>query len=682
MKRTALITIVALSTAWAGINEWTSLGPYGGKMTAIVIDPQNSKIVYAGTTGNGVFKSVDGGMGWKPANAGLPSYVIALAIAPTDNSTLYAAVNSYGVYKSTDGGSNWKPVRSGLSDSFGSYSWVFALAVDPAHPAVVYAAGEGGVFKTTDGGDHWNLVLPANWVTSLAIDPGNPTTVYAAGWVVGFYDSVVKTTDGGASWNPAGAIPSRGSWVSVSFLLIDPKNPETIYGGSGSDGVFKSVDAGATWNAANSGLPDNFRRAFGLAMDPANPRTLYALMLSSPPVESMRGRLFRSLDGGGSWEETGSGLPAESFDPLDACSCAPLKAGLAVGPETPGALYIGTNSEGVFKSVDAGASWKLSSSGLTANRASLAIDPRDNRILYAATPTRVFKSVDAGANWSAGPWGPDGFMTSVALDATNPEVLYAGTLGYGEDGRTGQVVKSIDGGRTWEFANLSNRVGNLTAHPQMPAMLYAYTWWGFFQYYALYSSMDGAHTWSKFTASSDFADFFTSSVAFDHQDPGSLLAGGSVGKQWVLLRSNDAGANWSPLASTEARITAVAIDPQDTNTIYAGCSFQGCTAGIWKSTDGGVSLLPSGPGLPPDLYVWSIIVDPQHSGKVYARTNKGVFRTTNSGASWSLVGSALPDLVASSLPELASLALDASDSNTLYAGTVGGVYVITLSAKE
>jgi hypothetical protein len=76
------------------------------------------------------------------------------------------------------------------------------------------------------------------------------------------------------------------------------------------------------------------------------------------------------------------------------------------------------------------------------------------------------------------------------------------------------------------------------------------------------------------------------------------------------------------------------------------------------------------------------VIDPQDARKVYARTNNGVFRTTNAGASWDLAGSALPDLAGSAFPEVVSLALDSSDSNTLYAGTVGGVYVITFPREE
>src|SRR5215831_7722834 len=108
---------------------------------------------------------------------------------------------------------------------------------------------------------------------------------------------------------------------------------------------------------------------------------------------------------------------------------------------------------------------------------------------------------------------------------------------------------------TWDFANLSGGVGNLTAAPQIPATVYAYTWWGPFQYYTIFRTTDGAGTWSMLTPSSAFADFFTSLVAFDPKQPGTLLAGGSVGTQWVLLRSSDAGSNWSRLASQEARIT-------------------------------------------------------------------------------------------------------------------------------
>ena len=108
----AMLAILGARTAWAGDNVWTSLGPDGGSISALVIDPQNTGTVYA-ATGNGVFKTTDGGTSWSQASAGLPGpFVVTLVIDPQNTSTLYAWTNS--VFKSTDGGTSWNPARSGL----------------------------------------------------------------------------------------------------------------------------------------------------------------------------------------------------------------------------------------------------------------------------------------------------------------------------------------------------------------------------------------------------------------------------------------------------------------------------------------------------------------------------------------------------------------------------------------
>src|SRR5438874_32924 len=107
--------VTSSMTAEGGINSWTSIGPQGGSIKALAIDPMTPATLYAGTNA-GVFKSTDGGGSWSAINTSLPSvkYVLALAIDPLTPATLYAGIDIYGVFKSTDGGGSWSAVNTGL----------------------------------------------------------------------------------------------------------------------------------------------------------------------------------------------------------------------------------------------------------------------------------------------------------------------------------------------------------------------------------------------------------------------------------------------------------------------------------------------------------------------------------------------------------------------------------------
>jgi len=159
VRRTQIGTLALLlgtsHVALAGINVWTSHGPYDGAVYALAIDPSTPSTLYAGyccggdgTDGGvgGVFKSVDAGATWSAANTGLPTHaamVLALAIDPSTPSTLYALMfNSSrtdlpynGVFKSTNGGASWTALNTGLPN----VSYVSALAIDPHTPSTLYA---------------------------------------------------------------------------------------------------------------------------------------------------------------------------------------------------------------------------------------------------------------------------------------------------------------------------------------------------------------------------------------------------------------------------------------------------------------------------------------------------------------------------------------------------------------
>jgi photosystem II stability/assembly factor-like uncharacterized protein len=205
----AMLTMFRAGTVRAGDNVWTSLGPQGGSVTVLAIDPQNSGTVYA-ATGAGLFKSADDGASWNAVSPGPPCCILTLVIDPQSTSTIYAVAQLTGlspdrsVIKSTDGGATWSPANSGLPvDADGHYG-ITSLAIDPQSTMTIYAGnsltGGGGIFKSTDGGSTWNTAssgLPDGGVMDLAVDPQNEGTLYVSNRASGVFQS----TDGGASWN-------------------------------------------------------------------------------------------------------------------------------------------------------------------------------------------------------------------------------------------------------------------------------------------------------------------------------------------------------------------------------------------------------------------------------------------------------------------------------------------------
>lgn len=548
-------------------HQWTSLGPAGGSISAVVIDPQNPRIVYAATQGNGVFKSADAGASWSSASDGLPGpFVITLVTNPQNTNTLYALMNGYGVYKTTDGGTNWNPAHSGLPTCCFAVDLLElpTLVIDPQHPDTLYTAPSySGVYKTTDGGASWvavNSGLPGNSdnTTSLAIDPQNPNTVYAMDSF-----SLFKTTDGGASWRAVGSAPPGYDWATA-ILLVDPQNPSTLYAGT-FYGVLKSMNGGVTW--ANSGLP-GAPRILGLAFDSQAPSTIYALpvigrtRLPSGKCCSLVGSLFKSMDGGANWVGIGTGLTGPDFDPQDDCSCGYTHLGLGIDPANPDTLYVGTYGAGIFKSVDNGASWNAANAGLkavpsgSAFSGRLAVDPQNPRTLYLASRNRVYQSTDAGTNWNATPWGvPDVGLTTLAIDPQNPRTIYVASA-HGEDFPTGGIFKTVDGGISWRALNTPDWGGvrSLTIDPHDSSTLYAGTdQWG------VYKSQDGGETWV--TGMSPVLQTF--SIAVDPQHPDTIYAG--VFSPAPVIKSVDGGMTWNA-ANTglpDGYVSAVAIDSKN-----------------------------------------------------------------------------------------------------------------------
>ncbi len=300
----ALVALVAQGPAHAGLHQWSSGGPaVTGPVLSLAVDPTDPLVVYAGTGISGgiagtVFKSLDGGLTWNPANTDLPSgFIRGLAIDPQAPGTLYAA-STGSVFKSTNGGGNW--VQKNTAPAPGTS---LTVVLDPQQAATVYvgttASQPNNLFKSTNGGETWQpigngLAAPGTpLVNAVAVDPLTSSIVYA-----GTQSGLFKSTDGGQSWSPMNNGFTPDPTPSILTLVIDPLDTAVIYVGTGGFGVWKSTDAGASWTAMNTGLTDSLVN--DLAMDPQRHDVLYLV--------TSTGGAFRTIDGGQHWSHLNVGL--------------------------------------------------------------------------------------------------------------------------------------------------------------------------------------------------------------------------------------------------------------------------------------------------------------------------------------------------------------------------------------
>ena len=431
-----------------GGDTWNGYGNVGDAFFTLVADPASATTLYAGNVnGSGIFKSTDGGAHWTTINKGLPAnqgatgalpLVLGIAPDPAHPATLYAGTYGNGIYRSTDGGSNWSSAGSGMRTTY-----VSALAFE-ASATLVAATFGGGVYRSEDGGDTWSpssAGLDAGIAHALLSDPAAPGTVYAA-----LSDGLYRSADGGGTWQ---AVNNGLPIAPVSALASRPGSPRTLLAATLGGGIFKSTD-GATWSASSQGLADS--SISSLVVDPTNPQTLYAGTDHSGTASQ---RLFKSTDGGGTWTQTS--LDARQFS-LTYLSVNPgnasqviagsenvigyyqsLDAGTTWSVVTTDAACGGVNAiffapagstmflagtAGVCRSTDGGKTWALTAPAPLASIETFLADPSNPAILYAgASPAvpggtgGVFQSLDAGLTWQAlGSGLEDSAVISLALD--------------------------------------------------------------------------------------------------------------------------------------------------------------------------------------------------------------------------------------------------------------------------
>jgi len=382
----------------------------------IELDPGDSSVVLLASESAGLFRSLDGGATWSFGVGGTESMTLRFVhVAPTDSSRVYSGGDFVAVIQSTDGGDSFQGSSTGILE-LNAVS-VTVNPIDTNELAIaVSSSNTGGVWTSADGGQTWlQASVPATrWNTAqfapqgtlYAISDG-PTTVAPEG---------VYRRNPDQSWTSLG--PDQGTLFETELqtLQFSSTDPNLILAGGSDSGpeqyeavIWKSTDAGDTWAKAYEGtVRSEDVRDIEIVEDGTDDTLLAAYShFGQLPQE---GGLLRSVDGGATWVESMTGLPAgvQGFE-------------LAVSPADPNTFFLadgdtGTGNGGVFKSTDAGQTW--SSTGYVGPIRSLRTDPADDQVLYAvpgsASP-KLLRSVDQGATFEPFDDGLEAISTGLDL---------------------------------------------------------------------------------------------------------------------------------------------------------------------------------------------------------------------------------------------------------------------------
>ena len=528
-------------------------------------------------------------------------------------------------------------------------------------------------FPVMAGDDSWTVAgLPAGGtVYQLVVDPVTPSNLYASSG-----PGVFKSTDSGASWtlvfrtlNPA------------SDLVIEPEKPSVLYvayGGDAQKTLFKSTDGGQTWNEADDGIgmisSSQIDGVYKIAVDPVNDGVVYATTYNTG--------VFKTTDHGAHWHAINTGLSALPHNLNVELNL------LMVDPADPTRVYLGvleylspTNGStalaGLYVSTDAGDSWNPSGWIGSNLGTTLVMDPSDHTHLLTCSAgnyigAKLVSSSDSGATWTAGAACP--YETSaLAIDPADSQHIYIGTYNAGlyESTNGGTTQNLVSGFGTDYITYLTFNAGT-AASPATPPNLYVSTGgWGVFQ------GSSGGSTWSPISQASQ--GIYNVQVNQMLMGADGILYLASVGSG--VYASPDQGATWTQVGASlvgptggDAGANSLIEDPAANSTLYAG-TFDS----VFKTIDGGATWSRSVTGMPTNPTVYGLALDPQQPSVIYAGLawGEGVYKSMDGGATWNAADSGIslgPNWAGGAGTSIYAVATDAQQSGVVYVGTDIGVY--------
>jgi photosystem II stability/assembly factor-like uncharacterized protein len=666
------------------------------------------------------------GLKWRSIGPAVTSgRVIDIAVRPDHTATWYLATVG-GVWKTENGGTSWTPVF----DSEGSFS-IGCVTIDPNNPYVVWVGtGENnsqrsvsygdGVYRSVDGGKTWeNLGLKGSMhVGRIVVDPRDSKVVYVAAmgplWSPGGDRGLYKTTDAGRTWK---AVLTIGENTGVNDVAIDPRNPDVLYAaayqrrrhvwtlidGGPESALYKSTDAGATWKKVENGLPREDLGRIGLAVSPANPDVVYAIVEAA----NKAGGFFRSTDRGASFEKM-SGYVSGGPMYYNEIVADPKQADRVYSMD----VYMQVTEDGGRTFRNAGERWKH------VDNHALWIDPADTRHLVNGNDGGVYESYDRGHTWefkanlpvtqfyrvevdNSKPFyyvyggtqdncslgGPsrtatthgitndlwfvtttgDGFVSRV--DPQDPNIVYAESQHAGVvrfDRRTGEQVDIQPQAGKDDAPLRWNWDSPLIVSPHLHTRLYIAA-------QRVFRSDDRGDSWvpvsgdltrqtdrnaldvmgrvwsvdavAKNTSTSFYGNIV--SLAESPVKEGLLYVGTDDG---LVQVTEDGGKTWRrgerfPDVPDNSYVSRLEPSPRDADTVYA--AFDNHKMGdlkpyLLKSTDRGRTWTSMSGNLPERGSVYVVVEDPEKSGLLFAGTEFGVFFTVDGGKAWVKLEGGLP----------------------------------------
>jgi len=645
-----------------------NIGPAinSGRVSDFAVQPDAHHIIYVATASGGLWKTVNSGTTWTPVFDKQKSYSIGcVTLDPTNPNVVWVGTgenNSQrsvafgdGVYKSLDGGQNWENV--GLEDS----EHIGMITIDPRDSNVVYVAsqgplwrsgGERGVYKTTDGGATWERVLHVSddtGVNEVHMDPRNPDVLYASSY-------------------------QRRRHV---YTLVDG-GPETA--------IYKSTDAGANWRKLTEGLPKVDMGKIGMAVSPANPDFIYAII----EAQREKGGTFRSTDRGESWTKMSdyvSGSPqyynefiADPKDPnrvysMDTLLQVTFDGGktfkrlfkrnkhvdnhaLWIDPDNTDHFIVGCDG-GIYETFDLGQNYRYFENFPITQFYRVSVDnSKPFYYVYGGTQDNNSMGGPSRTLYSSGISNEDYFITvggdgyETVVDPTNPNIVYSqwqygGLVRY--DRVSGEQIDIQPQEEPGEAAHRWNWDSPIIISPHSPARLY-------YACQRLYRSDDRGNKWTA--VSPDLSRQI---------DPNTLPVFGKIQSIDVVAKNMS--------TSNFGNIVSLTESP-----IVEGLIYVGTDDGLIQVTeDGGTNwvAIDQVTGVPKMTYVSRLEASVHDADTVYATFNNKkqadfkpyVFVSRDRGQTWSSITGDLPDREI-----VYSLMQDHVKPELLFVGTEFGLY--------
>ncbi|HEY6806560.1 MAG TPA: hypothetical protein VI306_23485 [Pyrinomonadaceae bacterium] len=646
--------------------KWRMIGPFrGGRTVGAAGVPGQPNVFYIGVNNGGVWKTNDYGHTWKPIFDDQPTGSIgALAVAPSAPETIYVGSGEGlqrpdlstgdGMYKSTDGGKTWRHLGLRNAQQIG------AILVDPKDPNLVYVAALGhpyganeerGVFRSTDGGETWQKILYKDADTgaiALAFDPANSKVIYVDLWSArqgpwengnfqGPGSGLYKTTDGGNSWHQlTKGLPTFEQGLGRIGIAVAPSDPKRVYVTVDSrqgGGIYRSDDGGETFELA-TGEARVWARGSDFAeidVDPTNKDIVYCSAIE----------VYKSTDG------------AKTFVGFKGAPGGDDYHTMWINPENPKIMLLAVD-QGAVVTVNGGETWSSWYNQPTAQFYHVITDNQFPYWVYGAqqeSGSAGVKSRGDNGAISVRDWRTVGVEEYgyIAPDPLNPNLIYGGKATR-FDATTGQIQNvAPELVRSGKYRFL--RTAPILFSPIDPHVLYLAG-------NVLFKTTNGGTSWDVISPDlsrekpevPDTIGVFKKpematqarrgviyAIAPSPKDINTIWAGTDDGLVHV---TNDGGKTWKdvtpPGLSSWSKISQIDAGHSDPQTAYIAVNrirLDDQKPHIYRTTDGGatwkeiVKGLPSGP-------VNTVREDPERKGLLFAGTEIAVFFSFDNGDNW------------------------------------------------